>query len=194
MSVSALSSEIAGVSQDLSHTAGQTAGAGGRHRWHGQARIPECRPDCRRQVMTRGDSCLRRSEKLLQILAMGVVMKPSSSVSDWLTARLRLALIGQSKLNHNQCTCNVFQLALCSSHVCVQLFKCGCSGLVVVDVLFTVLLPLPAEVNDERDTADKGHSTAQRCNAGQSQEVAHWARLQLLWWGRRQHIRHYVLL
>ncbi len=42
------------------------------------------------------------------------------------------------------------------------------------------VLPLLAEKNDESDTADPWHSTAQRCNGGQGQEVAHWARLQLL--------------
>lgn len=44
----------------------------------------------------------------------------------------------------------------------------------------TVVLPPPAEKNDESDTADHRYSTAQRCNGGQSQEVAHRARLQLL--------------
>lgn len=44
----------------------------------------------------------------------------------------------------------------------------------------TVVLPLPAEKNDESDTAAHRYSTAQRCNGGQSQEVAHRARLQLL--------------
>lgn len=43
-----------------------------------------------------------------------------------------------------------------------------------------VVLPLPAEKNDDSDTADHRHETAQRCNGGQCHEVAHWARLQLL--------------
>jgi len=43
-----------------------------------------------------------------------------------------------------------------------------------------VVLPLPAEENNESDTADHRHGAAQRCNGGQGQEVAHWARLHLL--------------
>lgn len=41
-------------------------------------------------------------------------------------------------------------------------------------------LPLPAEINDESDTADHRHNAAQGCNNRQCQEVAHRSRLHLL--------------
>lgn len=43
-----------------------------------------------------------------------------------------------------------------------------------------VILPLPADINDDGNAADHRRGAAQRCNDAQSQEVADWAWLELL--------------
>lgn len=45
-----------------------------------------------------------------------------------------------------------------------------------------MVLPLPAEVDDEGDAADQRHSAAQRRNDRQRQEVVNRPFLQLLLW------------